>query len=97
MKSNDNPKLGLLLGFALPLISLTVFSLASLNRFDSIQHMISHFQTFNIWYKVLSLSLMPGAGLFFLWNKNGKLNQARSVLLMTMFYGIFVLILYFSN
>lgn len=96
IKTKDNPKLGILVGLLLPILGIVVFSLSSLNRFDSVENMINHFQMFNIWYKVLSLSLMPGAGLFFLWSRSGKLGQARSVLLMTLFYGVFVMILYFA-
>lgn len=96
MKQQDNPKLGIFIGLLLPLLGLGLFSATMIGRFESFQQMVDHFLFYKVWYKVLSLSLMPGAGLFFLWSKSGKINQARSVLLMTMFYGIFVLILYFS-
>lgn len=95
MKNNDNPKLGIFIGLLLPLIGLGVFSLAVINKFNSFKHMIEHFQILNLWYKLLTLSIMPNAGLFFLWSKSGKINQARSMLLMTLFYGVFVVILYF--
>jgi hypothetical protein len=39
---------------------------------------------------------MPGAGLFFIWSKMNKINQARGVLLMTLFYGVFVMLLYMA-
>lgn len=93
---NDSPYLGVLAGLILPLVGVAIFSLLMKGKFESIDHMINHFQLFDVWYKVLSLSLMPGAGLFFLWSKAGKMNQARATLLMTMFYGIFVIVLYLN-
>jgi len=92
----DSAPLGVMAGLILPLVGLTIFSLIVINKFDSYMEMIDHFQFYDVWYKVLSLSLMPGAGLFFLWSKAGKLNQARSVLLMTLFYGVIVVMLYLS-
>lgn len=94
--NSDSTTKGALIGLILPAIIMSIFILVSSSRFDSIGVTIKYYQTFDILYKVLSLSLMPGAGLFFLWSKNNKLNQARGTLLMTMFYGIFVLILYMS-
>lgn len=90
----DIPQVGILLGLLLPLVGLGVFSLAVIHRFDSFKQMIEHFQLFGMWYKVLTLSMMPNVGLFFLWTKLNKMNQARSILLMTLFYGIFVIILF---
>lgn len=98
MKTNNNESviLGIIAGLILPLVGLAIFSLTVIGKFDSYMEMIRHFQFFGVWYKVLSLSLMPGAGLFFLWSKAGKMNQARAVLLMTLFYGVFVVMLYLN-
>lgn len=94
--NKDSIILGIISGLILPLVGLSIFSLIVIEKFDSYMEMIKHFQFYSVWYKVLSLSLMPGAGLFFLWSKAGKMNQARAVLLMTLFYGVFVVILYLS-
>ena len=94
--NKDSIQIGTIVGLILPLIGLSIFGLSVIQKFESITLMIEHFQIYAVWYKVLSLSLMPGVGLFFLWNKAGKINQARGVLLMTMFYGVFVVLLYLS-
>lgn len=95
-KKKDSIQLGTIVGLLLPLLGLFIFSLAVIGNFESVTEMINHFQFYNVWYKVLSLSLMPGAGFFFLWSKAGKINQARGVLLMTLFYGVFVVMLYMA-
>lgn len=92
----DSIQLGTLVGLLLPLVGLLIFSLSVIGKFDTYTEMIKHFQFYNVWYKILSLSLMPSAGLFFLWSKAGKINQARGVMLMTLFYGIFVVMLYIA-
>ncbi len=92
----DSIQIGVIAGLLLPLVGLLVFSLTVIGKFDTYTEMIQHFQLYNVWYKILSLSLMPGTGLFFLWSKSGKTNQARGVLLMTLFYGVFVIMLYLS-
>ncbi len=98
MQSNkkDSIQLGTIAGLLLPLLGLLIFSLAVIGKFESYTQMIQHFQIYDVWYKVLSLSLMPGAGLFLFWSKAGKTNQARGVMLMTLFYGVFVVLLYLS-
>lgn len=94
--NTDSTSRGALIGLILPLVIMSAFILASSGKFDSVAATIKHYQLYNVLYKVLSLSLMPGAGLFFLWSKTNKLNQARGTLVVTMFYGIFVLILYMA-
>ncbi len=94
VNKKDSIQLGTIVGLILPLIGLSIFGLSVIQKFESTKLMIEHFQFYGVWYKVLSLSLMPGAGLFFLWSKAGKINQARGVLLMTLFYGAFVVLLY---
>lgn len=94
MKNKDSIQIGALTGFLLPLIALFGFTLAVVHQFENLEQCIKHFQLYNLWYKILSLSLMPGAGLFFYWSTIGKINQARGVLLMTLFYGVFVILLY---
>lgn len=96
LNNSDSTSKGVLIGLILPIVIMSAFILTSSQKFDSIAATIRYYQTFDILYKVLSLSLMPGAGLFFLWSKTNKLNQARGTLLITMFYGIFVVILYMS-
>ncbi len=94
MKPKDNHIIGIITGLLLPLVGLLAFSLAVIGKFDDLTAMINHFQLFNMWYKILSLALMPNVAMFFIWSKKGKMYQARSVLLMTLFYGVFVVILY---
>jgi hypothetical protein len=94
MQKKDSTTLGVFVGLLLPLILLSSFILYSSPKFGSIVACIEHFQNFNILYKALSVSLMPGAGLFFMWSHQNKLNQARGVLMMSLFYGVIVLLLY---
>ncbi len=93
---NDLVSTGAIIGLILPILFFGGFILFSSSRFDSVMDCLQHFQRTGVLYKVLSLCLMPGVGLFFLWSKYDKLNQARGMLLMSMFYGIIVLILYMS-
>jgi len=93
-KNSDSATLGMIIGFILPLIFMSIIILFSSSKFDSIKATIDHFQTFGLLYKILSISLMPGAGLFLLWSNSNKLNQARGTLIVTLFYGVFVILLY---
>jgi len=93
-KNSDSTTKGMIIGFILPLIFMSVIILLSSSKFDSIKATIDHFQTFDLLYKILSISLMPGAGLFLIWSNSNKLQQARGTLIMTLFYGVFVLLLY---
>jgi len=95
-KKTDSTSKGAIIGLILPLICMAIIILFSSYRFDSIKATFEHYQTYGLLYKVLSISLMPGAGLFLIWSRTDKLNQARGVLLMTLFYGVFVLLLYMS-
>ncbi len=96
-KNKDSTTLGALIGLILPLVCMSAIILISSTRFESVKATFDHFQRFGLLYKILSLSLMPGAGLFLLWSRGEKkINQARGVLLMTMFYGVFVILLYFN-
>lgn len=94
MQKKDSTTLGVFVGLLMPAILMGIFILYSSPKFGSIAATLEHFQNYNIMYKALSVSLMPGAGLFFLWSRMNKLNQARGVLMMSLFYGIFVLVLY---
>ena len=93
-KNSDSTSKGVLIGLLLPLVIMSGIILISSSKFESIEATITHFQTFGLLYKILSISLMPGAGLFLIWSNSDKLNQARGTLLMTLFYGVFVLLLY---
>lgn len=95
MKNKDSTTKGVIIGLLLPLIVMSLIILYSSKNFESIKATIEHFQKFKLLYQILSISLMPGAGLFLIWSKN-KLNQARGVLLITLFYGVFVILLYLS-
>ena len=92
----DIVSIGVLAGLIIPILIVFGFLLYQSSNFESINQAAKYFQRLDIMYKVVSLSLMPGAGLFFLWSRQDKLNQARGALLATMFYGILVLILYMS-
>ncbi|HAM98098.1 MAG TPA: hypothetical protein DCQ26_05765 [Marinilabiliales bacterium] len=92
--TNDKVSTGVLIGALLPIILVVAFLFYSATRCGSFMGCIEHFQLTGVLYKIVSVSLLPGAGLFFLWSKFNKLNQARGLLLVTLFYGIFVLILY---
>jgi hypothetical protein len=98
MKTNTSQKdstlVGILTGLLLPLIGMFIFFLFMNPRFGSFEASLRHFQNFGILYKIVSLSLMPGAGLFFWWSHINKINQARGVLLMSLFYGVWVIVLY---
>lgn len=87
---------GAIIGLLLPIIMMGIILLVSSSKFESLGATIQHFQNYNLLYKILSISLMPGAGLFLIWSKGDKLNQARGTLVVTLFYGIFVLLLYFA-
>ncbi|MBI9065881.1 MAG: hypothetical protein JEZ09_01235 [Salinivirgaceae bacterium] len=92
----DIVSIGVIAGLIIPALIVFGFVLYSSSKYDSFMQCLHHFQNIGLLYKIVSLSLMPGAGLFFLWSKQDKLNQARGALLSTMFYGILVLILYMS-
>ena len=94
-KRTDSTSKGVLIGLFLPLIVMAAIILFSSSRFGSVRETIDHYQNFGLLYKILSISLMPGAGLFLIWSRN-KLNQARGILLITLFYGVFVIILFSS-
>jgi hypothetical protein len=91
--NRDSVLTGVITGMVIPLIVMSAIILVSSSKFESIGATIDHFVKFNLMYKILSLSIMPGAGLFLIWSKN-KINQARGVLLATLFYGVFVILLY---
>ena len=95
MKNKDSITTGVVVGLILPLLVMSGIILFSSSKFDSIQATIEHFQRYKLLYQILSISLMPSAGLFFIWSKK-RINQARGVLLMTLFYGAFVIMLYLS-
>lgn len=98
MQKRDSVSLGVFVGLMLPLIFMAAFIVYSYNTtgLNSMLSAVKHYQSYNILYKALSLSLMPGAGLFFYWSHINKLNQARGVLMMSLFYGILVLVLYMT-
>lgn len=95
-QANDITSKGLAAGLLIPFIIMLVIYAISSRNFDTIADTIAHYQNFGITYKLLSMSLMPSAGLFFYWSNNNKINQARGTLLATLFYGVLVLVLYFS-
>lgn len=95
-KHVDLVSVGVVVGIIIPIILVLAFIIYYSSRFDSIFQTATYFQHMHVMYKILSVSLMPGVGLFFLWTKQNKINQARGALLATLFYGIFVLILYMS-
>lgn len=95
-QNSDIVSVGVVSGIILPILFVLGFLIYSSSRFDSIAETARYFQNVGIMYKIVSVCLMPGAGLFFLWSRQNKLNQARGILLATMFYGIFVLILYMA-
>jgi hypothetical protein len=92
----DSVAVGAIVGILLPAIALAIFFLTVSHRFDSYTAAIKHFLLYNLLYKVLTMSLMPNVALFFYWSKKNQLNQARGTLLMTLFYGIFVILLFFN-
>ncbi|MGD9992497.1 MAG: hypothetical protein AB7S69_04290 [Salinivirgaceae bacterium] len=98
MQKRDSVSLGVFVGLMLPLILMAAFIVYSYNTtgLNSLISVVKHYQSYNILYKILSVSLMPGAGLFFYWSRINKLNQARGVLMMSLFYGVMVLVLYMS-
>ncbi len=93
MYKRDSVSLGVFVGLILPLILVAAFIVYSYKTTGSV---VKHYQAYNILYKILSVSLMPGAGLFFYWSRINKLNQARGVLTMSLFYGVLVLVLYMT-
>jgi hypothetical protein len=92
----DLVSIGIIIGLLLPVIFCGAFIAYSSSRFGSFMACYKHFQLIGLLYKIVSLSLMPGVGLFFLWTKYNMLNNARGMLLITMFYGIVVLLLYMN-
>jgi hypothetical protein len=93
---NDSILKGIITGLVLPIICLSIMLLVLSSRFDSFSGCVRIYQNLGILYKMLSLCMMPSAGLFFWWSSErvNKINQARGVLMMTLFYGVFVIILY---
>ncbi len=94
--SSDITSKGLSAGLVLPIVFMLIFIGVLSKQFGSFNETIEYYQEIGVLYKMLSLSLMPGAGLFFLWSKQNKLNQARGALLATLMYGVAVVYLYFN-
>ena len=94
--SSDITSKGLSAGLVLPIVFMLIFIGVLSKQFGSFNETIEYYQEIGGLYKMLSLSLMPGAGLFFLWSKQNKLNQARGALLATLMYGVAVVYLYFN-
>jgi hypothetical protein len=96
ISQTDSVLKGVLFGTFLPPVILAVILLVLTPRFDSFIACVKFYQNLGILYKMLSLCMMPGAGLFFWWSsaRVNKINQARGILMMTLFYGVFVLVLY---
>jgi len=97
MKSYESPIIGMIVGLILPLICLCVFFplVAYFKDFESVSSCIHQFQTFGLLYKIVSLSLMPSAGLFFWWMHRGRVNLARGILSICLLYGVAILVMYF--
>ncbi len=97
MKMKDTPAMGMLVGLVLPIICLGIFLplVAYGKGFESVAECVHHFQTFGVLYKIVSLSLMPNAGLFFWWTYRNRLNMARGVLSMCLLYGVAIVAIYF--
>lgn len=89
--------MGMIIGLILPLISLAILLplIAYGKGFDSVSSCVRQFQTFGVLYKIVSLSLMPSAGLFFWWMHRGRVNMARGVLSVCLLYGVAILVMYF--
>lgn len=96
LNKRDSVAVGAIVGIVLPAIALGIFFLTVSHRFDSYTAAVKHFLLYDLMYKVVTMSLMPNVALFFFWSKKDKLNQARGTLLMTLFYGIFVILLFMN-
>ena len=97
MKLSDKPIVGIVIGAVLPIICLAIFLplVAYGKGYDSVADCVRHFQSFGVFYKIVSLSLMPNAGLFFWWTRQNRLSLARGVLAMCLLYGVAILAIYF--
>lgn len=97
MKVKDTPALGMLIGLLLPIVCLCIFFplVAYGKGYSSVGECIRHFQTFGVLYKIVSLSLMPNAGLFFWLTRKEHLNLARGILSVCLLYGVAIIAIYF--
>lgn len=97
MKHNDSPVKGMLVGLLLPIVCLGIFLplVAYGKGFDSVSECVRHFKAFGVLFKIVSLSIMPNAGLFFWWTYRNRLNMARGVLAMCLLYGVAIVAIYF--
>jgi len=97
MKKVESPIVGMIIGLILPLISLAIMLplIAYGKGYETVSDCIEQFQMYGILYKIVSLSLMPSAGLFFWWMHRGRVNMARGVLSVCLLYGVLILVMYF--
>lgn len=97
MKKFDTPICGMIIGLLLPMLCMLIFLplVAYGKGYESVGECVKHFQNFGVFYKIVSLSLMPGVGLFFWWSHKNYLNLARGVLSMCLLYGVAIIVIYF--
>ncbi|MBO7432764.1 MAG: hypothetical protein J6U13_03315 [Salinivirgaceae bacterium] len=97
MKRTESPVAGMIIGLILPLVSLAILlPLITYGKgYESISSCVHQFQSFGILYKIVILSLMPNAVLFFWWMHRGRVNMARGILSMCLLYGVAILVMYF--
>jgi len=95
-RKQDSIANGALAGLVLPIFGMSIFFALVSHRFESLTQCILYFYHYQLLYKIVTLSLMPGVGLFFIWSHFNKLNNARGLLMVTLLYGILVMILFIN-
>lgn len=93
----DNPMTtGIITGLILPVIFMVVFLLSVQHRFDTFADALRHFQFYNILFKIVSFSILPGVGLFMIAIRRNWLLFSKGLLISTLLMGAVVLVLYLA-
>ena len=85
---------GIILGFFAPILVLLVFYLMANTEVGFIEY-IQGWIKFDVFTKMFSLCVLINLGLFFIFLWREKMIYARGVLFSTIFWGIFIFVVYF--
>ena len=93
----DNLKLGLILGLIGPIIGMFVVYLIQYSSFSFKDFLTTFFSTNRLITSVGSLSLLANAALFAVYVHFNKYNTFKGIFIVTLIYGIAILLLKLFN
>lgn len=95
--TKDNLKLGLLLGLVGPLLGLAVVYLARFSSFTFLEFLDNFIHENKLITSIGSMSLLANAVLFTLYVNTNRDKTARGIFIITLVYGIGILVLKIFN